>query len=179
MPDPTNDTPLLVSLSVWIALACYPAGLTGRIHATLFKPSRWLWTLGCVAFQIHALASYGLVYNWSHSIGLSATARQTADLTGLESGFGLYLNLCFAALWLLDVCRWWLTPTRVRGKLGSSAKAMHTFFLFMMINGAFVFAPSPQRWLGLALTLVSAWLLFTGGRALNREAPAADRASDS
>ncbi len=132
--------------TIWLALTLYVAG---QMAARASRPAaaRRLNALGGVAFLAHIVAAFQFHHHWSHSAAYADTARQTAELTGWNSGFGLYINYLFAAVWLgtlvKPVQNW---PIRV-------------FFWFMIFNGAVVFVHGPMRWFGLALCamLIACW----------------------
>ena len=82
------------------------------------------------------------------------TARQSKELTGWNSGGGLYLNYLFALVWMTRVV--W---SRIALAYHSSpptfwTRSVRGFFLFMIFNGAFVFVRGNLRWLGLLLCLL-------------------------
>lgn len=162
-----DSTSALVYGSVWLALLCYPAGAFGFVTTEdkLRRLAKWIWSLGCTAFALHALSAYGLVYQWSNAVALRETAKQTEALTGFNSGLGLYLNFLFAVLWCLDAARWWSNPEAYFRRSNRSLLWFHGFFLFMILNGAVIFVSSPRRWLGLTITLTGAIFLW---RALRR-----------
>lgn len=144
--------------SVWLAIACFPAGALGQALARWGSPegtrlARWVWTLGAVAFMVHVAAAFHLVYGWSHSAALQETARQTAELTGWRSGAGLYLNYLFLALWLFEVGWWWVRPAGYARRPPAVALGAQAFQVFMVLNGAVVFGHGPVRWLGSIATL--------------------------
>lgn len=140
----------LVYGSVWVALAGYPAAGIGRgtEQPSVGHGARWIWTLGCLAFWLHSVSAFGVVYGWSHGVAVEATARQTLEATGFDSGFGIYLNYLFAFLWLVDAVWWWVWPRSYRGRSLRSFLLLHGFFLFMILNGAVLFVDGPRRWLG-------------------------------
>ena len=122
--------------------------------------ARILWTLGLAFFLVHVAAAFHVFYDWSHAVGFAETARQTRELTGFESGYGLYLNYLFTGVWLADATYWWLSGLeRYAARPAWITFLVHGFFLFMIVNGAVVFVKGPARWLGSALlvALVGAW----------------------
>ena len=142
----------LVRVSIWACVLFWAAGsgllLTGR------KPdlARWFWTAGVLVFAVHVASSFAAFYEWSHRVALDETARQTAEVVGVKSGFGLWLNYAFGLIWGADVVFWWAW-----GHHGYEARPrwigaiLHGFLVFLVFNGAVVFVPGPMRWLGVAL----------------------------
>lgn len=170
MNDPT---PTIVLASVWLAVVCMPAGILLRVDPARCVVWRGLWTLGAVSFLIHTATAYGLVYDWSQTIALEETRRQTAAATGFDSGAGLYLNLVFAALWTVDATRTWLRPRRTCGQITSVALVTHGFLTFMLFNGAFLFVAGGRRWLGLTVSIL---VFVLWGVALHRHRGRAENA---
>ena len=69
--------------------------------------ARAIWTVGAGSIIVHAVAVFHYVHHWSHDAAIAHTARQTAALTGLDWGGGLYVNYAFIALWVGDAMLWW------------------------------------------------------------------------
>ena len=112
--------------------------------------ARRAWTAGAVFFVGHVIAAFEVVHHWSHLAALTETARQTLAMTGFNSGFGLWLNYLFAAIWVADVAIMWLAPRRYASRPRSLVWLLHGFLLFMVINGTIVFAHGPTRSTSLA-----------------------------
>ncbi len=151
---------LVVRLSVWLALVGYAAGALYACHGSCgdrcARRARNLWTLGCLAFAVHVLSAFQVNYAWSHAIALEQTARQTAELTGRNTGVGLYLNYLFTVLWIGDAVWWWRGLPSYRERPGALVATLHGFWFFMMFNGTVVFATGPSRWIGVAISLALA-----------------------
>ena len=161
---PTGE--LLTKLSIWLAVLAYVIGtgliLETRVRPSLKHASRWVWTVGCAFFLVHVLCAFTYFHHWSHEAAYRETARQTAALTGLHWGGGLYFNYVFAFAWLADVLWWWLAPASFATRPCWLNGAWHTFLFFMAFNGAFIFVHGPIRWFGLLLCLAVAisWLRY-------------------
>ena len=134
-----ND--LLTLWTIRIACVLYVAALLTR--------RRWVWTAGLAAYLTHVAAAFAYHHHWSHDAAYRETARQTAELFGVESGFGLWFNYAFTAIWIGDVA--WLWTGRTRPWWVSAA--IHSFIAFMFFNATAVFASGWVRWLGVAATL--------------------------
>ena len=147
----------MIALTIWLALACYvvSARLQWRDspHVAL---SRWAWTLGALAMLFHALAAFHLRYEWSHEEAVRQTAERCEQTVGVAVGQGVWFNYAMVAIWLVDAGRWWWTRDR-ECEVARRAVWLHVFFLFMIVNGAVVFAPGWSRWAGAAL-LCLLWL---------------------
>jgi len=110
--------------------------------------ARAIWTFGiCLAF-LHVVLAFQLIYAWDHEAAVEATVRQAADRFGWGWRGGIYVNYVFLALWLADVCWWWLAPlSHVSRPLGIEATRF-AFFTFMFLNGAVIFASGIGRVIG-------------------------------
>ncbi|ANM30950.1 hypothetical protein ABI59_17255 [Acidobacteria bacterium Mor1] len=159
----------LVVATIWVALACYPAGPWGRVFRSgdrtdRSRPLRLIWTLGCAAFLAHVAASFHVFYDWSHGVALSETARQVEELFGVRSGSGLYLNYLFTLVWLVDAIAWWRWPGWPGNRARWALLAIHGFFLFMIFNATVVFEQGATRLFGAAVTVAGLWGLVAAVR---------------
>lgn len=153
------------------ALCALSAGANGRRQRwRLF--ARGFWTLGCALFLTHVAGAFHFAHGWSHEHALQYTADQTELLTGWRFGGGLYFNYAFGLMWLVDVLMSWANASR-RGVMSELPEAHEAtvsgvhplrifwlaFFLFMVVNGAIVFAAGATRRVtagGLVLIIVLA-----------------------
>lgn len=149
---------LLVTTTVHLALLAYVVGLlaacVGRHHRPWQATARLVWTVGCGLFLVHVAAAFHFHYGWSHAIALRETARQTAELTGVASGAGLYLNYLYTVLWVADAAFWWRGLERYRSRPVAVDGALHGFFLFIGFNATVVFEEGWVRW-GAVASLVA------------------------
>jgi len=147
---------ILTRGTVWLALSLYVAGEVMRRRSALSPAGRWLNTLGCAAFLAHVACAFHFYHAWSHSAAYVDTARQTAELTGWNSGAGLYINYLFALVWVADALSSWSTS---RARPNWIIWSVRGFFWFMMFNGAVVFAHGTMRGYGLLLCvlLLACW----------------------
>ena len=143
---------LLTRVFVWIALAGYAISALLQLVPSQRRMSRWLWVSGAIAFLLHVCCAFHFFHNWSHADAFEETARQTKALTGFESGSGLYLNYAFTLLWFFDA-GWWLAvgDSNYFRRPHWIPIALHSFFLFMFVNGAVVFGKGPVRWYGITV----------------------------
>jgi hypothetical protein len=147
----------LTRILIWVGLLGYGltvvALLLGRPH--LRSIARWCWSLGLLAYLGHVAAAFHYYYQWSHEIGIAETARQTRELTGHDSGGGLYLNYLFTVVWIADTAYWWVVGlSSYARRPGWVDWIVHGFFVFMIVNGAVVFGQGPVRWLGAGILLL-------------------------
>lgn len=135
----TTVTILLATIFWTVAIA---SGWAERKWAT------WLWTIGFGLFVIHILAAFQEYYQWNHSVAIAETARQTKELTGWDSGFGLYINYAFAVCLAIDLVSQYRSGLHHKGR-----KFIDAFVIFMIINGAIVFGTFNSRIVGCACLL--------------------------
>lgn len=141
-----------VTVSILVALSGWAIALV-----TEEKTARLAWTLGTTAYLIHVVAAFETFYGWSHGTALAETARQTAEVTGINTGAGLWVNHAFTAVLAFDVFQQWTGKTR------RFATAIDWLVIFMIVNGAVVFADGAVRGFGIVLTL-AILVLRLGGR---------------
>ncbi len=159
--DPST---LLVYATVWSALICYLAGPIGATSgfASHRRLARGVWTIGALLFSVHAIGAFALIYNWSASFAWSETARRSEQVAGFDSGVGLVFNLLFTLVWVGDAVLWWTNPKAYGARRRRAVLLLHGFFLFMIVNGAVIFVPGPQRILGLTIVVLSFAVLWHG-----------------
>jgi hypothetical protein len=105
-------------------------------------------------------AAYHFYHNWSHAAAYRETARQTAEVTGLDWGGGLFINYALVIGWVIDVALWRLRGLDAyRKRPRWLAAAWQGFLLFIIFNATVVFKTGPLRWIGLGLCL---WLAVLG-----------------
>jgi hypothetical protein len=145
---------LLTRWTVRIALALYVLGLALRVSAAGRRPTldmaRLSSTAGCLAFLLHAASAFQFYHHWSHGAAYEATARQTAEVVGLDWGGGLWANYAFAALWTVEVCWWWCGPERYLARPRVLEWTVQGFLGFIAFNATVVFEAGAIRWIGLA-----------------------------
>lgn len=146
-------------LTLWLArasMACYTAALMVSASRRSsdsrgYRHWRVLWSAACVLLIVHVLAAFHFEHDWSHAHALNHTAKQTARVTGINWGGGLYFNYAFLMLWLADVilvwCREKKSPTTIR-------RTTDLACIFMVINATAVFGPTWWFWTVAALALL-------------------------
>ena len=145
---------LLTRWTIRIALVFYVLAVAGEFQSSRGQHrkhlARWAWTLGCGFYLAHVAAAFQFFHGWSHAAAYRDTARQTAEVIGLDWGGGLYFNYTFTMLWFADVVWWWYAPESRRMRSPKATLALHGFFAFMVFNATVVFEAGVLRWLGLA-----------------------------
>jgi hypothetical protein len=106
-----NKGEFLTRLTIWITLAGYFVGVTlyslppqGEKRD---RAARIAWTVACLSLLAHFACAFHFYHHWSHDTAYRVTARQTAELFGLDWGGGLYLNYALLVGWVADVVWWW------------------------------------------------------------------------
>ena len=84
-----------------------------------------------------------------------STMEQTESTTGIKTNVGIYVNYFFTLVWAIDASIWWLGGLkRYAQRRWIHPALLHGFFVFMIFNGAIVFASGPARYLGIVVLLV-------------------------
>lgn len=132
----------LVIWSVRIAALFYATRVLADV-ADVGSPRirRAVWTVGFAFFAVHVAAAFQFVHGWSHSAAWKATAKQTAEVVGWESGAGLWANYVFTAVWLADVMAWWCIGIVYLRRFRRVAIAVQVLFAFLWFNATAVFGP--------------------------------------
>ena len=151
------DLPLLRG-AIWISVAGWATALVLLgIDRSRERLARASWTIALVAYLVHVAAAFAGPYRWSHRVALEETARQTGELTGIDSGAGLWLNYLVGVLWIADTSRWWATGKIRPFSWGRRLWWTWQLFLaFMIFNGTVVFGHGPVRWFGIVLFVILA-----------------------
>ena len=159
MPDAVLYT------TIWLSVAAWTAAEVLRRTARRDRAARLVWTAGAALLAMHIAIAFQTRHGWSHAAAYATTARQSEALTGVAAGWGLYLNYLFLLVWLADAAWWWLRPASYVRRGRAVDMALFAFFLFMIVNGAIVFAVTPMRWFGVACV---AAVLFRGRMGIDR-----------
>ena len=148
---------LALYLTIWISLALFAAGESGR---SLARPGSgdpgwawWLFTGGLALAVIHTVIAFGVVHHWVHAEAVRATAVQTQAVFGVSAGWGLYVNYLFLGVWLADA--WWWRAAHPKVRPRAATWALRTFYAIVIFNAAVVFAAGFRRILGILLV---SWL---------------------
>jgi hypothetical protein len=143
----------LTRWTVRVALILYLLGLIGRRLGTP-RAARLAWSAGCAAFLVHVVCAFHSYHDWSHAAAEAATARDTAQVVGIDWGGGLYLNYAFALIWLADAAWWWCGLEGYESRPRFVAWSIQAFLAFMFFNATVVFGAGTARWLGGVLSSV-------------------------
>ena len=152
----------LVRVTIVLSTALWAAVEALRLLRPMLGGSlRGLWTAAVILAIAHAAMAFHVVYDWSHDTALAATARQTAQHTGLTWGGGLYVNYLFLTLWAADALWWWRSPASYLSRDPRLERARLALFTFMFVNGAIVFAAGVARAVGIIAvgSVCAAWMI--------------------
>jgi hypothetical protein len=140
---------LLVRATILIATILWAwAEILKILRPQQVEPARRLWTAGAVLALVHAVIAFDTAYGWSHAAAVAATARQTAAVTGVSWGGGIFVNYVFVIVWLADAAWWWVAPAAYLRRPLTLERARVAFFVFMFLNGAVIFAGTAGRIVG-------------------------------
>jgi hypothetical protein len=149
---------MIVRWTARLAVACYVARLMidsrpgDRISRQ--RIARWWWTIGCAWFLLHVIAAFHFTHHWNHSAAFESTARRTAEMTGWNSGVGLYINEAFLCLWLTDTVLWWRDDSWPDHR--RIYWTIQGIFAFLFIQATVVFGP--PFWKPMAMLVVVLFL---------------------
>src|SRR5262245_50745387 len=131
----------LVRGTAWLAMAVLGASAAARLARTPGQSGdesrrRVLWTAACILLWIHAACAFQFVHHGSHAAAYAHTARQTAQVIGLDWGGGIYFNYLLMILWAGDVAWWWLATRSFRARPPVIGRIVRGFVAFMTLNAA-------------------------------------------
>jgi hypothetical protein len=121
--------------------------------------ARLLWTGGLLLFLLHVGCAFHFFHHWSHQAAYEATARQTAEVVGLDWGGGLFANYIFALVWAVDAAWWWLRPIHYLSRPASVEWTVQGFMIFIAFNSTVVFGRGAIQRLGGTATLFLALVM--------------------
>lgn len=147
-----NRGDLLIRITIWIALAGYFAGAAyaiARGGPRWERAARAAWTASCLLLFAHVGLAFHFAHGWSQASAYAETARQTAEVFGMNWGGGLFINYALMLAWLAEVVWWWASPESYRRRPRPLVAAWQGFLLFIFFNATVVFVAGPLRWLGI------------------------------
>ena len=89
---------------------------------------------GWLVYVAHVAAAFHFEHHWNHSEAVRHTAEASLRVTGVAAGFGIYFNHLFTLVWLYVAVSSSTERLRIR-------RAAQAYLLFMVVQGAVVFAP--------------------------------------
>ena len=149
---------ILTKVTIWIAILGYAFGsvafaLSRNKHQG-DSIARLAWTIASVGLLAHLFCAFHFFHGWSESAAYRETARQTAEVLGLNWGVGLYVNYALIIGWVVDVGWWWVRGVgSYRHRPWFLMAAWHGFLIFIIFNATVVFKTGFVRWVGLCVCL--------------------------
>src|SRR5262245_33012813 len=147
--------------SIWASIVAWTGAECLRLarREATPSPARALWAAGAALAAVHIAFAFHLRHAWSHASAVAETARQTEQLVGFRFGGGVFVNYAFLAVWTADALWWGLSPASFARRPPALDAAVRLFLLFIVVNGAIVFAHGPVRVLGASslAALAVAW----------------------
>lgn len=169
-----SSAEFLTRSTIWISILAYAVGcVLFAMARSRIEIDRWVrlaWTIGCAALVSHFICAFNFYHAWSQASAYSDTARQTAEVVGINWGGGLFINYAVALLWASDVIWWWLAGmSSYRRRPWVITLIWHSFLIFIIFNATVVFKDGPTRWVGLliSLTLCLSWFAISRQRSLS------------
>jgi hypothetical protein len=165
-----NRGEILIRITIWITLIGYLVGAAYSVSRGRWKfqsVAKTAWTVGCLALLFHVALAFHYYHGWNHDSAYRETARQTAEVFGVDWGGGLFINYAMLGAWVIDVIWWWMWPVAFHRRPQLLTTMWQGFLLFIFFNATVVFGSGATRWIGLAICagLSSLWLYGQPGKA--------------
>lgn len=155
--------------SVRLAVACVCLRYLFRLRDPQPIPARsecWSWAVGLAFYLAHVALAFHIVHDWSHSAAWQHTAQETARVTGINRGEGVWVNYLFTVIWAMDLARI-IRANRIRT---ATSRRVDTviggIFLFICVNATAVFGPAHYRPIAV-MAGVLAWIVWYRGTRRN------------
>ena len=149
---------VLTKAPVWLSLAGYAFGAAtyslSAGHRMWDAVARSSWTVACAGMLVHIGSAFLFFDRWSIDVAYRETARQTAEVFGVNWGGGVYLNFFLAAAWVVDVIWWWRGLDSYRRRSKAVEVGWNVFLFVMFFNATVVFASGVVRIVGLCVCAI-------------------------
>ncbi len=160
----TEEGVLMIRNTVRLALAWYLVALSAmlffvpddwRANSLRGQMVRWCWTWALICFFVHLVLAFQFFHHWSNAHAV----ERSRQMSGW--GEGIYFAYLFTVLWIADVVYWWLRPGGYASRSHWIDRSLHTFMLFIVLNGTIVFDHGIIRVAGAlgGLVLIGAWIV--------------------
>ena len=152
-----NWPDFLTRSTIWISIVAYTVGCVvfaiARGRAEFDRWTRIAWTIGCASLLAHFICAFHFFHAWSQTSAYNDTARQTAEVFGINWGGGLYINYAVAILWIADLVWWWFAGlTSYRRRPWLLTMIWHGFLVFIVFNATVVFTHGLTRVIGIIVS---------------------------
>lgn len=165
----------LTKVWIWLSLTGFAVSAItfylSRGRPKWDKMARLAYTFAFSCLVVHVAFAFQIYHQWSQDSVYRETARQTAEVFGLNWGGGMYINYAFMLCWMIDAIWWWRGVEVYRRRPRVLVSAWQAFLLFIIFNATFVFASGLVRWLGLGLCLTLCCLWWFTARSQSRHQP--------
>ena len=143
--------------TIWAALILFAAGEAGKRREARW--AWWSWLAGVLLLAVHITMAMAIVHGWSHAAAISATARATNAVFGVDWGGGVYANYLFLIVWAAETVWWRTSPSSYARRSAAATWWLRIFYFVMITNAAVIFVPNWRRWLGVAIvaTVLLSW----------------------
>ncbi|MCG6157066.1 hypothetical protein [Rubinisphaera margarita] len=146
---------LLYDLRIW------PWSRSAGVSADRFATA--IWCSGFLLYLLHFFAAFHYVHHWNLAAAYTHTAQQTATVTGIAWGGGLWVNYLLTVWWPVDI--WYSVRRRLSGLPDWYRLTLHAVFGFILFNATVVFGPWFWKWIfAILLTGTGCTLLFRRSR---------------
>ncbi|MDB4657573.1 hypothetical protein OAE61_05570 [Verrucomicrobiales bacterium] len=144
-----NTVQLISKIAIWAAMFGWVVAMATRYCVPQKRriANGW-WLFALIVFAIHIVTAFHGFYEWSIRTALDETARLTEDLTGWSSSVGLWVNFAFFAALAADFA---MRIFREGGVCKTQNRVVQVLVIFMIVNGAIIFADGPVRCFGISL----------------------------
>jgi len=140
---------LISKIAIWAAMFGWVAAMASwYVFPQNKRIANGWWLLALVVFAIHIATAFHGFYEWSFRIALDETARLTEDVTGWRSSIGMWVNFAFFAALAADFS---MRIFREGGVCKTQNRVVEVLVIFMIVNGAIIFADGPVRRFGISL----------------------------
>jgi hypothetical protein len=125
-------------------------------RTNLGRAARGCWIAAYLLYVCHVALAFHYYHHWSHAHAVA----HTEAVSGW--GEGIFVSHAFTLLWGLDVLTWLFWPVRYAQRSPWIDRCLHAFMLFIIFNGAVVFATGAVRWLSLGMFVgLAVWWWMT------------------
>ncbi len=174
LEESTGESLMRWTVRVAVVMVLIRAAYRLRNRPALSIPTRiecWLWGCGLLAYLAHVALAFHYVHGWSHHDAWQHTADETARVTSIRRGDGLWVNYLFTAIWLGDLGRLAWAHFRRRPTSRRFDLAIFFLFTFMIFNATVVFGSAFYRILAIPAAALLGWSWWAGRHNIRADSP--------
>jgi hypothetical protein len=124
----------------------------------LIRLMQAIWLTGALLLVSHVVIAFHVGHFWS----IAAAMRHIESQSGPGTGWGLFVSLAFALLWLVDAILFAVRPVRYAHRTLWLSLVIYGFMAFVVFNATVIYGREPMRWY---------WALAFGGLLLTATSP--------